>query len=190
MVRVVGRERRAAPAGLEQLVPVNRGQASTDLELAAGVEDLDPEDVLRQLERPGVTPVQYGCARYATPPCSSIQPAVSSRSAYSAPSAREIGVRADAEAEHVAVTRGREDAVQLDAREHEQARPTRRRSLPVVGDREDVEAGAAVVRRERVGSSSPSDPVVCAWSAQRSHSPSIVNGSVDGAIPVKTLHRT
>ena len=52
----------------------------------------------------------------------------------------------------MAVARAREDAVQLDAREHEQT-PIRSRlgPLPVVGDREDVEARAPVVSRERVG---------------------------------------
>ena len=64
----------------------------------------------------------------------------------------EVGVRRDAVAEHVPVAGGRENAVQLDARQHEQPVGRRRLGpLPVVGDREDVVAGALVVRRERLG---------------------------------------
>ena len=64
----------------------------------------------------------------------------------------QVGVRRDPEAEHVPVARSREDAVQLDAREHEQAVGRRRLGpLPVVGDREHVEARARVVGRERLG---------------------------------------
>ena len=53
MVGVVRHETEAATAGLEQLVPVHGGQPPPHLELAAGVPDLDPGDVLRQLERAG-----------------------------------------------------------------------------------------------------------------------------------------
>ena len=64
----------------------------------------------------------------------------------------QVGVRGDPVAEHVPVTGAREDAVQLDAREHEQAVVRRRLGpLPVVGDRKHVVARALVVRGQRLG---------------------------------------
>jgi len=50
VVAVVGDERRADPAVLKELVPVHRREAPADLELAAGVEHLDPRDRRRELD--------------------------------------------------------------------------------------------------------------------------------------------
>ena len=62
VMRVVGRERVEAPAALERFVPVQRGVAAAELELAAGVPDLDPEQALARLPLvgPQAAPVGVG----------------------------------------------------------------------------------------------------------------------------------
>ena len=63
MVAVVGGERETWPTAVEENVPVHRRDASSDLELAAGVVDLDSRDRLRELERAEGNPFITGTAR-------------------------------------------------------------------------------------------------------------------------------
>ena len=141
MVRVVGCDRETVLPGLEQLVPVHARETAPDLELAAAVVDLDPGDVVRQLEAPRdrAGPVrmrEVGDAAVVVDPGAG---------------ALEIaGIGVDPEREHVAVASVGEDAVELGARDHEQTARLRLRALPVVGDREHVVAGARVVGGERL----------------------------------------
>ena len=102
---------------------MHRREPAPDLELAARVADLDSRDVLRQLERAGRDARPVRMREIATPPCASIHVAVRSRSrVLGAERAADRGLGRDAVAEHVTVTCAGEDAVQLDAREHEQIR--------------------------------------------------------------------
>ena len=152
VVRVVGGDRRAHPSHLEQLVPVHRREAATDLELAPGVVDLDPDDALRKLEARGhagpVRMCEVGDAAARDDPLRRL---------------REVGVllrerpqlvlvRRDAVTENVAVAGAGEDAVQLDAREDEDPVDcVRVGDPPVVRDRQYVVAGPGVVAGEVAG---------------------------------------
>ena len=147
---VVGREREAAAPGLEELVPVHRRQAAADLELAAGVEDLDARDGLRQLERAGrdAGPVRVGEVGDAA-----VCRDPGRRPGEVEPLALEALERVvDPEREDVAVAAAGQQAVELGARQHEQALGRRRVAPdPVVGDGEHVVPGALVVLDERAG---------------------------------------
>ena len=147
VVAVVGREREAGAAGVEQLVPVHRREAAPDLELAAAVVDLDPRDGLGKLERAGCRagPVGMGEVRDAAV---ADDPGGGASEIEAVP--LELVERVvDAEREHVAVPPVRQDAVQLGARQHEEALRRRRvAAMPVVGDREHVVPGPLVVLDE------------------------------------------
>ena len=145
---VVARDRVARPARVEQLVPVHGGEAPAELELAACIEDLDARDGVGQLERPGVRagPVrmrEVGDAALGGDPLR--------RGGEVAALALELRQRVlDPEGEHMAVPVAREQAVQLRARDHDDALRRRwRTAKPVVGDREDVVARSLVVLDER-----------------------------------------
>ena len=146
---VVSRDRGAEPPCLEQLVPVNGGQAASDLELAPCVVDLDPDDVVGELDpRSHAGPVgmrEIGDSAVPLDPIGGVL---------------EVGVLLgelvelglvgrDAVPEHVAVACAREDAVELDARDdHEGVDGLVVRDPPVVREGQDVVAGARVVTRK------------------------------------------
>ena len=149
MVRVVGCDRETVLPGLEQLVPVHARETAPDLELAAAVVDLDPGDVVRQLEAPRdrAGPVRM---REVGDAAVLLDPGAGALEICGL--GRELaGIGVDPEREHVAVASVGEDAVELGARDHQQAVRLRLRALPVVGDREHVVAGARVVGGERLG---------------------------------------
>ena len=148
-MRVVDRDRGAKPPCLEQLVPVNGRQPASDLELAPRVVDLDPDDVVRELDpRSHAGPVGMREKGDSAVPLDPIRGGL------------EVGVLLgelvelglvgrDAVPEHVAVACAREDAVELDARDdHEGVDGLVVRDPPVVRQGQDVVAGARVVTRK------------------------------------------
>ena len=119
-------------------------------------------------------------------PAPTIHSAVSGEAAPLALELRRIPL--DPDPEHVPVAVLRQQAVELDAGEDEQARGRRGLApVPVIGERDDVVAGAPVVLRDARGDSSPSEFVECVWSAARSHSPSALHGDIHGRDPIARL---
>ena len=150
MVRVVAREREHPASPLERLVPVDRRVAATDLQLAACIPDLDPDDAFARfpLIGPEPAPVRVGEIGDAAVRRDPVDHLGQRRELV----LRDLRVGLDAEREHMCIVfRSTGGRIQLDRRDHEQLpRRTLHRAHPVVGDRQHVVAGPFVVPREQI----------------------------------------
>ncbi len=151
VVRVVGGEPEQPVPALERLVPLLRRIAPAELELAACVPDLHPDEALARLPllRPQPAPVRVRDVWDA---------AVAGDPVHHLLERRELVIRddrvgLDAESEHVGVVLlPAAPGVQLGGRDDEQLpRRTLVRPHPVIGDREDVVPGPFVVAGQQIG---------------------------------------
>ena len=136
-------------AVLEELVPVHGREPAADLELAPGVEYLDPGDREAGRSNPaGRAPVQYGMREVGDP---SLTDDPLARLGEVAALPLELrGIAFDPDAEHVPVAALGQDAVELDAWKDEQspAADGSHASVPMVSERDDVVAGPGVVTHD------------------------------------------
>ncbi len=150
MVRVVGREREERAPALERLVPVDGRVAAGDLELAAGVPHLDPEQPGAGLPLVGAQPAPVRVREIG-------ETAVGRDPGHDLRQWRELvlgddRVRLHPEGEHMCIVlRPTSGRVQLDGRDDEQL-PGRAldRPDPVIRDRKDVISSPFVVPDELV----------------------------------------